>query len=43
MTFIYADAFSDATARCAVVKLLPFAAPLLGAGDEASGDNESAR
>jgi hypothetical protein len=37
MAFIYANAYSDATTRCAAAKLLPFAAPLLGAGDEASG------
>jgi hypothetical protein len=36
-----ADACSDATARCTAAKLLPFAAPLLGAGDEASGDDEA--
>jgi hypothetical protein len=41
MAFIYADTCSDATARCAAAKLLPFAAPLLGAGDEASEDDEA--
>jgi hypothetical protein len=28
--------------RCAAVKLLPFAAPLLGTGDEMNGDDEAA-
>jgi hypothetical protein len=28
-------------ARCAAAKLLPFAAPLLSAGDETSGDDEA--
>jgi hypothetical protein len=28
-------------ARCAAAKLLPFAALLLGAGDETSGDDEA--
>jgi hypothetical protein len=36
-----ADACSDATARCAAAKLLLFAAPLLGAGDETSGGDEA--
>jgi hypothetical protein len=38
----HADACSDATAHCAAAKLLPFAAPLLGTGDETSGDDEAA-
>jgi hypothetical protein len=29
-------------ARYAAAKLLPFAAPLLGAGDKTSGDDEAA-
>jgi hypothetical protein len=41
MAFISRHACSDATARCAATKLLPFAAPLLGAGDETSGDDEA--
>jgi hypothetical protein len=36
------DAFSDATARCVAAKLVPFSAPLLGAGDETSGDDDAA-
>jgi hypothetical protein len=28
-------------ARCAAAKMLPFAAPLLGAGDETSGDDKA--
>jgi hypothetical protein len=28
-------------ARCPTAKLFPFAAPLLGAGDETSGDDEA--
>jgi hypothetical protein len=36
-----ADACSDTMARCAAAKLLPFAASLLGAGDETSEDDEA--
>jgi hypothetical protein len=36
-----ADACGDATARCPAVKLFPFVASLLGAGDEMSGDDEA--
>jgi hypothetical protein len=43
MAFIYTDACSNVTARCTAAKLLPFAAPLLISGDEASGDDEAVR
>jgi hypothetical protein len=36
-----ADACCDAMARCPVAKLFPFVAPLLGTGDETSGDDEA--
>jgi hypothetical protein len=36
-----ADACYDATACCPAAKLFLFAAPLLGAGDETSGDDEA--
>jgi hypothetical protein len=36
-----ADACCDAMARCPAAKLFPFAAPLLGVGDETSGDDEA--
>jgi hypothetical protein len=36
-----ADACCDAMARCPAAKLFPFVAPLLGARDETSGDDEA--
>jgi hypothetical protein len=36
-----ADACCNATARCPAAKLFPFAAPLLGVGDETSGEDEA--
>jgi hypothetical protein len=36
-----ADVCCDVTARCPAAKLFPFAAPLLGTGDETSGDDEA--
>jgi hypothetical protein len=38
----HVGACSDAMARCAAAKLLSFAAPLLDAGNKASGDDEAA-
>jgi hypothetical protein len=39
----HADACSDATPRCAAAKLLPFAAPLLGARNKMNRDDKAAK
>jgi hypothetical protein len=42
MSYLFpADACCDAMARCPAAKLFLFAPPLLGAGDETSGDDEA--
>jgi hypothetical protein len=36
------DVCFDVMARCVAAKLMPFVVPLLGAGDETSGDDRAA-